>query len=252
MTNEQRAAIEKLIGRGLTAEEIGRGSITRPQDSTLREKIAAANQGPAHQPRWMEDTLENAGAQATKETRKQAFARLRASQNQRVEDAEGASEQAAKLANDPVFNRMNRISEQALERMRWDASYPESAWQRVLQMREAAKANERDTFQALNNQHVEFLESVTGERQAAIDGEIARLNDAKKSLAEDRYNEPLATPTPDTYSHIRRASGMMQFISRVDGEIFEYDERIPHAKELALERLAAHHQNTAVGEPITQ
>ena len=253
MTSEQRKAIEAKIGRSLSAVEIGRGSIDRPQDRSPREQIAAANQQPGAKSRWIDDTLNHDGTKPKRETRTTAFKRLRASQGQRAIDEQAAADQAAKLATDSVNLKMNRLSEQALERARWDDSIPQSRFDNLVAMREAAKVDDRETFQVLNKSHVEYLESVTGKKQQAIDAEIACLNAVKKSLAEDRFEEPLTTPTPDTFSHIRRSNGMMDFVNKADVEIFEYDPRVPNAKELAQDRLAQHQHDTAgtLGEPIT-
>jgi hypothetical protein len=187
-----------------------------------------------------------------RETPKEFRKRMNADREQRTSDAAANAERAATLANDPVYNRMIQVAAQTVERLRWDASYPESAWERALEMQQAAKADDRETFQAINKSHVEYLESITNEKQSAIDGEISRLQQVKQSIADDGFTEPLPTPEPSTYSHIRRASGMMQFVSKVDGFIAEYDPRVPRAREFAEQKLAQHQADSAgkYGEPI--
>jgi hypothetical protein len=251
MTSQDRQAIELKIGRALRAEEIGRGSITRREDRTLRQQIAAANQSAPPEPRWIETAKEYDGA-TKRETPDQFRKRMRESREQRTAEAQAAADKAAKLANDPTYNRMNEVAAQSVERIRWDQNYPQSAWIRALAMQQAARADDRDTFQALNKEHVEYLESVTNERQSAIDGEIARLQQVKQSFAEDRYAEPLSAPNKSTYAHIKRASGMMQLINNVDGHIVEYDPRVPGARDFAEQKLVQHQADTAdkYGEPI--
>jgi hypothetical protein len=252
MTSEERKRIEQLIGRGLTAQEIGQGSIKRKQDATLRRRIAAANEERGEEQPWHGSTLDHDGTKPKRETRATAFKRLRQSQLERVESEQAAADRAAKLATDSVYLRMNRVSENALERARWDESIPQSQWELLLSQREAAKNDDRPTFLELNKQHTAYVEGVTNEKQTAIDTEIKRLQTTKKSLNEDRFEEPLPTPEPTTYSHIRRASGAMQFVNKADGEIFEYDPKVPHAKELAQDRLAEHQAAVVgkYGEPI--
>jgi len=265
MTSEQRAQIEAKIGRTLTAEEIGRGSINRPQTGMTweqekadrRAKIAAANQQQeTHQPRWMQSTIEAGAALANsprrkypdgrpRETPKEFRQRMQADREQRAADTEAATEETEKLVNDPVYQRMNQVAAQTVERLRWDSSYPQSVWERALQMQQAAKDNDTEAFLALNKEHVEYLESTTKEKQSAIDNQIAQLQQAKQSFSQDRYEEPLPTPDKSTYGHIRRASGMMQFVNNADGFISQYDPRVPGARESAEQKLAQHQAATA-------
>ncbi len=252
MTSEQRKEIEAKIGRTLTAEEIARGSITRKEDRRKAEQAEILKVSP----RWMEESNEASATLAkasrhtypdgrTRETKQEFRKRMHAEREQRAEESKASAEQADKLATDPVYREMNNVAAQTVERLRWDSSYPQSAWLRAIQMQESAKANDRETFQALNKEHVEYLDSITNERQSAIDNQIAQLQQLKQSFADDRFEQPLPAPSKESYSHIKRASGMMQFVNKTDGYIEEYDPRVPQAREAAEQNLAKHQADTA-------
>ncbi len=255
MTSEQRKAIEAKIGRALTAEEIGRGSITRPEDRDLRARIKQANQQPPPRQNWSKismDEVEAVMVPQKRETRKSAFEKLKARTEQRAADEKAAAELAAHRANDPGYRRRNQVALAALEAARWDDSIPQSAWERIGRMVEAAR-NDDPAFEQLNREHVAYLTGIQEDRRTAIDQQIAQLEALKKSAAESTYREPLPPPSKDTYSHVRHPDGTESFIDRTVGEKFTFDPRVPQAREQAEQRLAQYQVDIAgkYGEPIS-
>ncbi|HEY4720718.1 MAG TPA: hypothetical protein VII92_02635 [Anaerolineae bacterium] len=233
--------IAKRLGRTPTAREIAQQHADGRANDLTHEQIVARIPVLRQQLPGLEEIKEyhshfNTDGTRKRETRTQAFKRLEGELNARVE-----SQQAQKdLQADPTYQKVNAMASRIYDDVAWDVSVPQSQLLLAQDMREAAQAGDYKRFSELNKEWVKYRQQSVTDRQSVVDAEIVALQAKRESIAGDEYQPDAPLPAKESYSHIRRTSGKMQFIDRRDGHIVEYDPLVPFAKEQALQQLGEH------------